>query len=143
MSNISPTAAMFTAIAAVIVAVVGGYFGWQNSGRATMSTDQRAWLQTALDETRKLRADVEGAEQVAGRARQAAAEATAEADTAKRQLTALNAQTQDLIVWISRVVRVAHEIDASQINDPKVQRLIDVVNGGPPSFSSDRLKLPD
>lgn len=142
MNPTNPTAALVTAIAAIVVAVVGGYFGWRNSGRATMSADQRAWLQTALDETRKLRTDVEAAEQVAGRARAAAAEATTEADAAKRQLAALNIQTQDLITWISRVVRAAHEIDPSLIADPKVQRLVDVVNGGPPSFSSDRLRIP-
>lgn len=142
MLGTSPTAALLTAIAAIIVAVIGGLFAWRNSGRATMSADQRAWLMTALDEARKAKTDANEAEQVAGRARTAAGEATAEAEAAKRQLAHLSAQTEDLIGWISRVVRAAHNIDPTQVDDPHIRRLLDVVNGGPPTFSTDRLRVP-
>jgi hypothetical protein len=138
----TPTAALIAATAAVVVALVGGVFAWRNSGRASVSGDQRAWLQTSIDEARKLKKDVDEAEQVAGRAKSAAAEATHEAEAAKRQLAALNAQTQDLIGWIGRVVRAAHAIDADQVDDPKMQRLLEVINGGPPTFSSDRIRVP-
>jgi hypothetical protein len=139
---VSSTGAMWTAIAAIIVAVVGGYFGWRNSGRALMSKDQREWLTTSLDEARKAKADANAAEESAARANRASNEANDRADQVVRKLNALEATTDDLIAWIGRVVRAAHEVDPQHVNDPRVQHLLTIVNGGPASLTGDRIKRP-
>jgi hypothetical protein len=149
VGSVTPTAALITGVVAVVVALIGGFFGWRNSGRASMSSDQRAWLETAMKEARQAKADANKAEESAARAGMAAAEAnrrSAEAehraDDAERRLTTVTLQAEDLIGWISRVVRVAHEIDVNQVDDPAVRRLVDVINGGPPTLTADRLRVP-
>ncbi len=141
MTSITPTAALFTAVAGIVVAVLTGYFGWRNSGRAAMSADQRAWLETAMREARQAKTDADHAQQSAAKANSAALEAGHRADDAERRLTAVTLQTEDLIGWISRVVRVAHDIDVDQVDDPNVRRLIEVVNGGPPTLTADKLRI--
>lgn len=138
----SSTGAMFTAIAAIVVSVIGGYFGWRNSGRASMSADQRAWLQTAMDEARKAKTEANSAEESAGRAARAATEATNRADSAERRLNHVEHKVDDLVQWIVKVVDAAHEVDSDQVIDPQVRRLLDVVNGGPPTLTADRLRIP-
>jgi hypothetical protein len=141
--NVSPAAAMFAAIGAIVVAVIGGYFGWRNSGRSAVSADQRAWLQTSMDEARKAKSDAIEAESSARRATAAANAASDRADDAERRLRVVAAQVDDLTAWIGRVVRTAHEIEPQHVNDPRVQRLISVINGGPASMSSSTLRRPE
>ncbi len=142
VGSVTPTAALITGVVAIVVAVVGGYFGWTNSGRSNMSNGQRAWLETAMREARQAKSDADGAQQSAARANRTAADAEHRADDAERRLTTVTQQTEDLIGWISRVVRVAHEIDASAVDDPNVRRLLEVVNGGPASLTGDKLRPP-
>jgi hypothetical protein len=139
VTSVSPTGAMWTAIAAIVVAVIGGYFGWRNSGRALMSKDQREWLTTSLDEARKAKVDANAAEESAARANRAANEANVRADQAVRKADSAQALAEDLVTWIGRVVRAANDVDPQQVDNPHVQRLLTVINGGPASLSNGRL----
>lgn len=143
MPSTSPTAALITVIGGLVIAIIGGYFGWRNSGRSSISKDTREWLETAMKEARQAKADAGEAEESARKATVAANAATDQAHDAQRQLRAVTAQTDELMTWISRVVRSASEIEPQHVNDPRVQRLLTVINGGPASMSSSHLHRPE
>jgi hypothetical protein len=132
---------VITAVGALLVAIVGGVFGWRNSGKATMSAEQRAWLNDALGEARQARTEIASAEAAARAAGKTAGEASDRAEAAERRLRQLDASAQDLIGWIDRVMRAKDQIDAGnqQAHDPAVARLLFVINGGPASMSGSRL----
>jgi len=134
---------MVTALGAVVVAVVGGYFGWRNSGRATMSSEQREWLREAMREARMARTESAAAEESAAKATKASHEAKARADAAERRLRDLDASAQDLIDWIARVMQSKDQIEVQKIHDPAVARLLAVINGGPASLSGSKLRTTD
>jgi ABC-type transporter Mla subunit MlaD len=128
-----------TAIGAVVVALVAGFAGWRNSGKATMSGEQRAWLNDALTEVRQVRKELADAEQAVRAAARSANEATDRADIAERRLRQLDSSAQDLIGWIERVMRAKDQIDAQTSHDPAVARLLMVINGGPATMSVSQL----
>lgn len=133
------SAQLLTTVGGVVVALVAAFAGWKNSGRATMSAEQRAWLADALAEARQARKEIETAEAAARAAAKTANDASDRADAADRRLRQLDASAQDLIGWIERVMTAKDQIDVQQAHDPAVARLLVVINGGPASLSNPRL----
>jgi hypothetical protein len=138
--SLQTTGPLITSIGAIIVALIAGFYGWRNSGRATQSGEQRAWLNDALKEARQARADIAEAEESAKKATKASNNATDRADAAERKLRQLDASAQDLIDWIGRVMRSKDQIDPLAVNDPAVARLLVIINGGPASLSGSKLQ---
>lgn len=124
-----------TAIGAIIVAVIAGAWAWKNSGRATMSGEQRAWLQEAMKETRQARQDLTAAEESTRKAAKAADEATNLADAATRRLNEVIVLLEGMVRWTDRVVTAGQD---PTVPDAEVRR---IVNGGPPGLTNAKMQV--
>lgn len=126
---------LFTAIGAVLAAIIAGAWAWKNSGRATMSGEQRAWLQEAMKETRQARTDLATAEQALRVATTAAGKATQTADSARAQVSEVLLLLEGMVRWTDRVVSAGQD---PAVSDQEVRR---IVNGGPPGLTNAKLQV--
>lgn len=126
-------ASTVTAVAALLVAIIGGGFGVLNSTRANRpaeSNAQLAWVKAAQDEAREAREE-------AKEAKLGAAAAARESDETRVQAVKLRREFDAMQDWVDRVVRArdAYMADLTEagrsIEDSGVLRILRAINGGP------------
>lgn len=141
--NVSVTAAVGAIIVALLTSAISGYVTLRNATKATgpaNSQAQLAWVKQAQDEATQAKADAREAKLDAATAERRMREQDRRLDETERRVLHLDGVTHDLISWIERVIRAKDQIDPNLPNDPATLRLIAVINGGPASMSSARLR---
>src|SRR3982751_1290331 len=156
LAGAEPTTAQIwvPAVVSAVITIIGSYLVYKNSRRAnaitadaSLSAQQLAWTQQAMNEATAAKTEARAATVSAGEAersakgaREAAGEATRRATLAESRLTEVTDVTNRLIDWIARVVRKAHAEGISDSASPEVSELLRIINGGPPEISSSRLR---
>lgn len=105
----------------------------------SLSAQQLAWTQQAMAEAHEAKADAKMASEVARDATSAAEQASRRASAAEFRLGEVSRMADDLMQWIGRVVRKAHEVDVAEAPSD-VKELLRVINGGPPEISNAQLR---
>lgn len=105
----------------------------------SLSAEAREWVADARQEAAAAKTEAREAKAEAAAAEKTSKSAERRADDAERRIRAVNDQISDLVEWIARVVRHAQAVDPTVVDDPQVQRLLAVINGGPASLSQTRL----
>lgn len=149
-----PAQTVLVSLSSIAATLLGGYLVYRSarqanrtSDRATLSQQQLAWTQQAMNEATAAKAEAKAAtvsaveaERAAHAAGVAATRATDRADAAELRLHNVSELTDKLMDWIARVVRKAHAVDIGDDASPQVRELIRAINGGPPEVSVTDLK---
>lgn len=127
--------AIWTALGALLVALITGGFGIVASTRANKpaeSNAQLAWVKQAQDEATDARTEAREAKAESAAARKESAETREQGDRLRREFSAM----QD---WVDRVVRArdAYLADSPAPDDSGIIRLLRAINGGP-HFGADQ-----
>lgn len=123
----NPTLA--TSIGALIIAVIGGFFGLANSTRANRpaeSNAQLAWVKQAQDEAMAARTEAKEAKAESSAAR-------AESEQTRQQLARIRREFNAMEDWVARVVRARdmYVAEHTGVEDSGIIRILGAINGGP------------
>ncbi len=133
---------------AAVAAIACGWMVYKNSRRAnaaTMSQTQLQWTQQAMTQAKAAETKAVEAEDKAERATKQARHAQELADEAGAQARRMTTQMHDVMDWVDRVVRYAGDArnGPDPISDPRMIRLLAIINGGPPGSSNPNIRRPE
>ncbi len=137
--------AIIAGLVSAVITVLGALITARVTSRANagqydvaLSAEARQWVTQAQADAKQAKADAAAASKEAQSAREEAADARRQlrdaADEFDRRLRDRDTRLESLMQWVERVVRTAHD---------NPDDLVRVVNGGPPEFTTNRLRLPD
>jgi hypothetical protein len=122
-------ASLLTAISAIVIAIIGGLFGFINSTKANRPAEsiaQLAWVKQAQDEAMAARTEAKEAKSESSAAR-------TEAEATRQQLVRIRREFNAMEDWVARVVRARdlYVAEHTAIDDSGVIRILGAINGGP------------